>query len=105
MAAGAVAALSVIGAGLVRFPVDGGDAVMPAPEPRRATAKVRVHRSVRYIHLKPGEKAPPGARVIQAAAPTPRIVYRYAPAPAPVRAAGPVRTIRRTVTRTRQSGR
>ena len=75
--AGAVAALSIIGAGLVRFPVnaDGanpGQAEVAAPA--RAAAKPTAKRPVKYVRLKPGQKAPRGAKVIREKAPPPRIV-------------------------------
>ena len=98
LGAAAIAALSVMAAGLVRFPVS--DPVV-ADDPTTAVAAVRetkVERRIRYVHLKPGQKAPPGAKVIDAAAPAPRVVVTRIQAPAPVRQ-------RRTVTRTRQSGR
>ena len=100
---GAVAALSLIVAGLVRPPAaadpasgadtSGATAFVQA-DPAR---KVKVERRVRYVRLKPGQKAPPGARVIQEAVPTPRIVVRDIPAPSQ-------RTTRAPVARTRQSG-
>lgn len=96
VSAGAVAALTVIGAGLVRFPVTAEDPVPVVPEPVTARSKVKVERPVRYVRLKPGEKAPKGARVIREAAPTPRIIVQRVPAPAQ-------RSVR-VVTRTRQSG-
>ncbi len=109
IAAGAVAALTVIGAGLVRFPVAADDPVAATPETAdtattaqaATSARVKATRPVKYVRLKPGQKAPKGAKVIREAAPTPRVVIRrvtptvrQAPQPAP----------RRVVTRTRQSG-
>ncbi len=75
--AGAVAALSIIGAGLVRVPVnadgaDPGQAEVAAPA--RADAKPTAKRPVKYVRLKPGQKAPRGAKVIREKAPPPRIV-------------------------------
>ncbi|MFN8619405.1 MAG: hypothetical protein U0869_01500 [Chloroflexota bacterium] len=101
LAAGAIAALSVMAAGLVRFPSadpatiadDTTAAAVDAP----AVAAVQVEKRIRYVQLKPGQKAPPGARVIDAAQPTPRVVVTRIQAPAVVH--------RRVVTRTRQSGR
>lgn len=94
-----VAALSVITAGLVRLPATepisaaGMDA---SSEVVVAQPEVRVEKRIRYVQLKRGETAPPGARVIDGAAPTPRVVVtRVAAAP----------TTRRVVVRTRQSGR
>jgi hypothetical protein len=98
LAAGAIAALSVMAAGLVRFPA--ADPATVADDATLAEAPapaVRVEKRIRYVQLKTGQKAPPGARVIDAAQPTPRVVVTRIQAPAPVR--------RRVVTRTRQSGR
>lgn len=112
--AGAVAAMSVMAVGLVQpdfaatadqpasnAPTTDPNAVAPAP------ADVAVRHVTEYIHLKPGQTAPPGATVIAADAPTPRVVVTHnqpagggasqpaarpqAPAPAPA-------------PRTRQSG-
>ncbi len=46
-------------------------------------ANVQVKHVVKYIHLKPGQTAPPGATVITPGQPTPRIVVANNPAPAP----------------------
>lgn len=102
-AAGAVAALSGILAGLVR--AGGGTGPAPASSVQLAAQdrpvrprSVEVHHVIRYVHLKPGESAPPGARVITPDAPAPRVIVTRVSAPAP---APPPR---RTVV-TRQSGR
>jgi hypothetical protein len=97
--AGALAALSVMGGGLASQPIaDGGDpAVAAAPRARGRHAHLRVERRVRYVRLKPGQHAPPGARVIQEAAPAPRVIVRHVASPAYV-------TVRRPTVRTRQSG-
>lgn len=96
VSAGAVAALTVIGAGLVRFPVVADEPVAIAPAAADARSKAQAKRPVKYVRLKPGEQAPKGARVIREAAPTPRIIVQRVPAPAQRSA--------RVVTRTRQSG-
>ncbi len=96
-----MAALTVIGAGLVRFPLAADDPVVPAPEPKVERAKQPVERPVTYVRLKPGQKAPKGAKVIRKPAPTPRIVVRRV---APVSQAAPRPAPQRVVTRTRQSG-
>jgi len=44
-------------------------------------ANVQVKHVVRYIHLKPGQTAPPGATVITPGQPTPRVVTANNPAP------------------------
>ncbi len=75
--AGAVAALSIIGAGLVRFPAN-ADGADPSQAGVAAAAKVDAKaakkRPVKYVRLKPGQKAPRGAQVIREKAPPPRIV-------------------------------
>ena len=96
MAAGALAAVSVMAAGLVRIelpPVESKARVAARP------AKVKVERRVRYIRLRPGQKAPPGARVIREAAPEPRVIIRHVAAPSTG-----VSSARRPIARTRQSG-
>lgn len=100
--AGAVAAISVIAAGLVRFPTVADDPAAAAAGAAAsgkdgAKAKARSERPVKYVRLKPGQKAPKGAKVIREAAPTPRIVVRRA---APARQPAS----RKVVTQTRQSG-
>ncbi len=98
MGAGALAAVSVIGAGLVHFPTTQAQAPTTAPAPASAGKGVaKVERPVTYVRLKPGQRAPKGARVIREAAPTPRVVVRRVVVSAPVRST-------RTVTRSRQSG-
>jgi hypothetical protein len=111
LGAGAVAALTVIAAGLVRFPVatdavssqagssQSGSSTAGAASTTPASATVL--RPVRYVRLKRGQQAPPGARVIQKAAPKPRVVVRTIPAPTTTR---PTTVTRPTVTRSRQSG-
>jgi hypothetical protein len=94
---GAVAALSLILAGFVRLPTAAETTSANPSERAAAETKVKVERRVRYVRLKPGQKAPPGARVIREAAPTPRVIVRNVAAPS-------VRTTRMPVARTRQSG-
>ena len=103
MGAGALAAVTVIGAGLVENPLAVADDPPSAPT-QAASAKARpakvkaVERPVRYVRLKPGQKAPQGAKVIREKAPKPRVVVRRVVTPA---ASQPSRT----VARSRQSGR
>ena len=99
LGAGALAALTVMVGGMVRFPsadpaVAADDAYLADAQPAQA---VQVEKRVRYVQLKKGQKAPPGAKVIDSAQPTPRVVVTRIQQPAPVR--------RKTTTRTRQSGR
>jgi len=93
----ALAALLIIGAGLVRFPVNPDEpAGVPDADPSRRK-DTTVKRPVHYVRLKPGQTAPPGARVIREAAPTPRIVVRLVPSAGQAAQRG-------VVVRTRQSG-
>jgi hypothetical protein len=100
---GAVAALSLFVAGLARPPAvaDMASGTDPADGAalvqRDAGGNTKQGSRVRYIRLKPGQKPPAGARVIQEAAPPPRVVVRSVPAPTR-------RSIRVPVARTRQSG-
>ncbi|MGD8683499.1 MAG: hypothetical protein PVG27_06105 [Chloroflexota bacterium] len=95
--AGALAAVTIIGAGLVDFPPAVAEEPASAPAPTGVAKVEQVSRPVRYVRLKPGQKAPKGAKVIKEAAPTPRVVVRRVVTPAPSRSA-------RTVARSRQSG-
>ncbi len=104
---GALAALSVIAAGIGRLPgvseespsssagLDPGATTLAAAAPALET---RVERPVRYVRLKPGQKAPPGAKVIREAAPAPRVVVHWVTPPSSSS------STRAPVARTRQSG-
>ena len=103
MGAGALAAVTVIGAGLVDYPLavaDDPPSALTQTSPIQARpAKVKVvERPVRYVRLKPGQEAPRGAKVIREKAPKPRVVVRQVVTPV-------ARQSTRTVTRSRQSGR
>jgi hypothetical protein len=99
--AGAIAALTVMIGGMVRVPV--GDPTAAAEDAVTAAApvtrEVRIEKRVRYIQLKRGEKAPPGAKVIDAAQPTPRVVVTR------IQQRQPAKATVRKVTKSRQSGR
>ena len=96
---GTFAAMSVVTAGLVRFPVaTTPDVLAIGPEPSPAVQEAVVHR-IRYVQLKRGQKAPAGAKVIRGADPTPRVVVRTIPARRTT-----TTPRRRPVARTRQSG-
>lgn len=102
MGAGALAAVTIIGAGLVDFPLATAQEPLVSPATTGTTASSartveEVERPVKYIRLKPGQRAPKGAKVIREAAPTPRVVVRRVVVSAPSRPA-------RTVARSRQSG-
>ena len=81
--AGAVAAMSVMAVGLVQpdfaATADQNASSDPtaAPNAAQPQANVAVQHVTQYIHLKPGQTAPPGATVIAANAPTPRIVVTH----------------------------
>jgi hypothetical protein len=83
--AGALAALSVIGAVLGRMPViaeqSTATAVIADTASGAASADAagtsRVKRPVRYVRLKPGQKAPRGAKVIREKAAAPRVVVHW----------------------------
>lgn len=97
LGAGALAAVTVVGAGLVDFPPAMAEEPLSAPA-RAGVAKVeQVKRPVKYVRLKLGQKAPKGARVIREAAPTPRVVVQRVVVPA-------ARQSGRTAARSRQSG-
>src|SRR3954451_23398571 len=78
-AAGALVAISASTAGLVRFESGGATAASVAPPPTHVGTKVQVpvRHVIHYVHLKPGQNAPPGAKVITAKAPAPRIVVTH----------------------------
>lgn len=102
MGAGALAAVTIMGAGLVDFPSAVAEAPAAAPattigDGTGATNTRKVERPVRYVRLKPGQKAPKGAKVIQEAAPTPRVVVQRIVTTRPTQPA-------RSVARSRQSG-
>lgn len=104
---GALAALSVIAAGIGRLPgvseenasssadLDPGVTTLTAAVP---AGKTRVERPIRYVRLKPGQKAPPGAKVIRETAPAPRVVVHW------VTPTSSSSSTRAPVARTRQSG-
>ncbi len=109
LGAGTIAAVSIMAAGLVRFPAPSADAIAAdgAADATSietiATARpaVIVKHKVRYVHLKPGQKAPKGAKVIAGAVPPPHVVVTHvAGHPAQTRRV----VIHKVVTKTRQSG-
>lgn len=83
-AVGALGALSAVAAGLVHVSATAPVQVELAPQDPPATPRnVEVQHVIQYIHLKPGETAPPGATVITPDAPAPRVVITHVQAPAP----------------------
>jgi hypothetical protein len=97
LGAGALAAVTVVGAGLVDFPPAVAEEPLPAPAKAGVSKAEEVKRPVEYVRLKPGQKAPKGAKVIKEAAPTPRVVVQRLVVPAQSQTG-------RSVTRSRQSG-
>jgi hypothetical protein len=96
--ASAMAAVSVMSVGLVRFPATApaADAVSD-PGPTTVMADVKINHVIQYVHLKPGQKAPAGAKVITPNAPAPRVIVTRASAPV-------LAPQRQVIVRTRQSG-
>jgi hypothetical protein len=93
--AGALVAVSVMSAGLIQVGLPSGtNAAITSAE--AADPPIEVRHLIRYIHLKPGEVAPPGATVITPDAPAPKVVVTHV--------AAPMTQPRRMVV-TRQSGR
>jgi hypothetical protein len=97
LGAGALAALTVVGAGLVDFPTAVAEQPLSAPAKAAVTKVEKVKRPVKYVRLKPGQRAPRGARVIKEAAPAPRVVVQRI-------VVSSARQPSRTVARSRQSG-
>jgi hypothetical protein len=100
--AGAVAALSVMSIGLIQ-PASSdsrqSDVTSTADQTTAQAPSVEVRHVINYIHLKPGQTAPPGAKVITPDAPAPKIVVSHVAAPVPAPAPPP-----KVVVKTRQSG-
>ena len=99
--AGAMVALSAVTAGLVQY---GGGTTSAATttevvteNPPAAARAVEVHHVIEYVHLKPGEVAPPGATVITPDAPAPKVVVTH------IAGVAPPPIVQRIVV-TRQSG-
>jgi hypothetical protein len=108
--AGALAAVSVIAAGIGQLSSE-PSAVLPPVEPATTTlaaavpdSQTRVVRPIRYVKLKPGEKAPAGAKVIQQKAPAPRVVVHWVSSGSSATASSTAPQ-RAPIARTRQSGR
>ena len=97
---GGVAALSALATVIVLPPqsitTTSVDAGQQAADPM-ATA-ITVSRQIRYVQLAPGETAPPGSKVIDKSAPTPKTVVVTITAP-------PAKATKKPVVRTSQSGR
>lgn len=74
-----------------------------AAQPAQAAAPIEVRHVINYIHLLPGQTAPPGATVITPDAPAPLIVVTTLPAP-PIIAPQPAQTQPKRRVKTRQSG-
>jgi hypothetical protein len=96
---GGIALLSALAAVIVLPPKatapSGIDPQQQAADPRATS--IQVQRAIRYVQLSPGQTAPPGAKVIDAAAPTPLTVIVTITAP-------PQQARKPTIIRTTQSG-
>ncbi len=84
LGAGGLAALSALLTAIV-IPV-GSPVVAPASDNKQAAASVTgtpiiIQRPIQYIQLQPDQTAPPGATVIDPAAPQPTAVVISVPAP------------------------
>lgn len=100
-AAGAVVAATAIAAGLAHAGNTGASPaatteVVQQEQPAQARS-VEVRHVIRYVHLLPGQNAPPGARVITPDAPAPQVVVTHVAAPA-------APSVVRRIVVTRQSG-
>ena len=86
---GTLAVLSAIASAIVAPPqpavVAPADVTQYQVEPVATGTPIPVQRPVQYIQLKAGQTAPPGATVIDPAAPTPRTIVTRVAAPAPAR--------------------
>ncbi len=85
LGAGGLAAFSAIVTAIVIPPATFVVAAPPASQPANGAAAspatVQVQHQVRYVQLQPGQTAPPGAKVIDPAAPKPITVVTTVPAP------------------------
>ena len=89
LGAGGLAAFSAILAAIVIPPGSfAGSAQSTQPTnqsvsgPAASPSTIQVQHQIRYIQLQPGQTAPPGAKVIDPAAPKPITVVTTVPAPA-----------------------
>jgi hypothetical protein len=88
LGAAGVAALSALAVAIVMPPspptatVYVDQPAIPAVDVAATQGPVSVQRPIKYIQLAPGQTPPPGATVIDAAAPTPVTVVVNVPAPA-----------------------
>jgi hypothetical protein len=98
LSASGIAALSALTAAIVLPPRPIVQQGAQAADPQSNPTGLQVHRAIQYVQLLPGQTAPPGATVIDAAAPTPMTVV-VTVTPPPGAAPTPV------VIRTTQSGR
>jgi hypothetical protein len=84
LGAGGLAVLSAIVSSIVAPPKP--VVVMPAADTGQSASApgtpITVQRPIQYVQLLPGQTAPPGAKVIDPAAPTPLTVVTTVPAPA-----------------------
>jgi hypothetical protein len=99
LSGGGIAVLSALAAAIVLPPQPKTPIVIDQQQVSDPVAtSIQAQRPIQYVQLSPGQTAPPGARVIDAAAPTPMTVVITITA-APQKAQKPV------IIRTTQSGR
>ena len=79
---GGLAILSAVAAAIVAPPAPAVSAPAAQFGAQAAGTPQQIQRPVKYVQLLPGESAPPGATVIDPAAPTPMTVITTIPAPA-----------------------
>lgn len=98
---GGIAVLSALATAIVLPPQPAAPVAIDDPQQEVTeppATQLQVKRPVQYVQLAPGETAPPGAKVIDASAPTPMtVVVTITAAPQP--------TTRKTTVKTTQSGR
>jgi hypothetical protein len=83
LGASGIAALSALVTAIVLPPKPAAALpVVPAYDASAPGSTIQVQRPVQYIQLAPGQTAPPGATVIDAAAPKPITIVTTVPAPA-----------------------
>ncbi len=77
-----LAILSAIASAIVAPPRPSSAGPAQASGNAPAGTPTTVEQPIQYIQLLPGQTAPPGAKVIDAAAPTPQVIVKTVPAPA-----------------------
>jgi hypothetical protein len=98
LSGGGIAVLSALAAAIVLPPQQSAPIVTDQQQVADPLAtSIQAQRPIQYVQLSPGQTAPPGAKVIDAAAPTPMTVVVTITAP-------PQKAAKRVIIRTTQSG-